>query len=127
MGWAVQAIEDEEMLEERKAQLEALAKLPTQNKVQRFDFAQRIASDSETLELFLLWWRDLVLASNGCLDLTVNVDMRDQLKAQAARISTIQAEEMVRSVLKTLEALEQNVNARMALEVLMLDVPTIKG
>ncbi|GHO45353.1 DNA polymerase III subunit delta' [Ktedonospora formicarum] len=131
MGWAVQAIEDEEMLEERKAQLDALAKLPTQNKVQRFDFAQRVASDSErtreTLELFLLWWRDLVLASNGCLDLTVNVDMRDQLKAQAAKITTVQAEEMVRSVLKTVEALDQNVNARMALEVLTLDVPTIKG
>jgi DNA polymerase-3 subunit delta' len=131
MGWAVQAIEDEEMMEERKAQLEGLAKLPTLNKVQRFDFVQRLASDSErareTLELFLLWWRDLVLASNNCLDLTVNVDMRDLLKTQASKILPNQAQQMVRSILKTLEALEQNVNTRMALEVLMLDMPTIKG
>lgn len=131
MGWAVQAIEDEEMLEERKAQLEGLAKLSTLNKVQRFDFVQRLAGDSErareTLELFLLWWRDLVLASNNCLDLTVNVDMRELLKAQASKILPNQAQQMVRSILKTMEALEQNVNMRMALEVLMLDVPTIKG
>lgn len=131
MGWAVQAIEDEEMLEERKAQLEALTKLPALNKVQRFDFAQRLASDSErtreTLELFLLWWRDLVLASNNCLDLTVNVDMRDLLKAQASKMTTKQAEQMVRSILKTVEALNQNVNTRMALEVLMLDMPRLKA
>lgn len=131
MGWAVQAIEDEEMMEERKAQLEGLAKLPTLNRVQRFDFVQRLASDSERaremLELFLLWWRDLVLASNNCLDLTVNVDMRDLLKTQASKILPNQAQQMVRSILKTLEALEQNVNTRMALEVLMLDMPTIKG
>lgn len=131
MGWAVQAMEDEEMMEERKAQLEGLAKLPTLNKVQRFDFVQRLAGDSErareTLELFLLWWRDLVLASNSCLDLTVNVDMRDLLKTQASKILPNQAQQMVRSILKTLEALEQNVNTRMALEVLMLDMPTIKA
>lgn len=131
MGWAVQAMEDEEMMEERKAQLEGLAKLPTLSKVQRFDFVQRLAGDSErareTLELFLLWWRDLVLASNSCLDLTVNVDMRDLLKTQASKILPNQAQQMVRSILKTLEALEQNVNTRMALEVLMLDMPTIKA
>jgi hypothetical protein len=33
---------------------------------------------------------------------------------------------MVRAILRTLEALDQNVNARVALEVLMLDVPTMK-
>src|SRR5947208_11123868 len=35
LGWAVQAAEDNELLAERKAQLEALAKLPTVSKVQR--------------------------------------------------------------------------------------------
>src|SRR2546429_5893678 len=46
MGWAVQAVEDDELLVERKAQLEALAKLPMVSKVQRFEIAQRISSDS---------------------------------------------------------------------------------
>src|SRR5436309_5424382 len=39
MGWAVQAVEDEEMLAERKEQLDTLAKLPSLSKVQRFDVA----------------------------------------------------------------------------------------
>src|SRR2546429_2537499 len=35
MGWAIQAVEDEDLLSERKAQLEALTKLPLVSKVQR--------------------------------------------------------------------------------------------
>lgn len=127
MGWAIQAVEDEDMLTERKAQLETLSKLPTVSKVQRFDIAQRLSADTEkaraVLELWLLWWRDMVLAANTCLDLTVNVDMRDTLKQQAAKVGTSEAERMVRAILGTMEALDQNVNARAALEVLMLDLP----
>ncbi len=130
MGWAIQAVEKEDMLAERRAHLEEMTKLPAVNKVQRFEFAQRISADTEDvrglLELWLLWWRDMVLAANRCLDLTVNVDMRDQLKSQAAKVGTAEAERMVRAILQTMESIEQNVNARVALEVLMLDVPTIK-
>ncbi|MHB8598563.1 MAG: DNA polymerase III subunit delta' [Ktedonobacteraceae bacterium] len=127
MGWAIQAAEDEDMLTERKAQLETLSKLPTVSKVQRFDIAQRLSADTEkvraVLELWLLWWRDMVLAANTCLDLTVNVDMRDTLKQQAAKVGTSESERMVRAILGTMEALDQNVNPRAALEVLMLDLP----
>ena len=130
MGWAVQAVEDEELLTQRKAQLDLLTKLPSASRVQRFDLVQRISGDSDKvqslLELWLLWWRDMVLAANTCLDLTVNVDMRPLLKTQSAKFGTAEAERMIRAILRTMEAIEQNVNPRVALEVLMLDVPTIK-
>ena len=130
MGWAVQAAEDDEMLVERKEQLELLTKLPSMSRVQRFDVVQRVSANAEKvdtlLELWLLWWRDMVLTANGCLDLTVNVDMRDLLKKQASKIGAAESEGMVRAILQTRESIEQNVNTRVALEVLMLDVPTIK-
>jgi len=56
----------------------------------------------------------------------VNVDMRTLLQKQAARIAPAESLRMIRSILRTLEALDQNVNARMALEVLMLEVPVLK-
>jgi DNA polymerase-3 subunit delta' len=131
MGWAVQAVEDEDMLDERASQLEMLSKLPTMNKIQRFDLAQKLGSDGdkarELLELWLLWWRDIVLAAHGCLDLTINVDMRATLQSQANKIGSAEAERMLRAILQTMESIEQNVNLRVALEVLMLDVPTLKG
>lgn len=130
MGWAVQAVEDEDMLAERKAQLELLTKLPTMNRRQRFEIVQRLVADTDkvqnVLELWLLWWRDMLLAANHSLDLTVNVDMRGLLEVQAAKIGSSESERMVRAILQTQESLEQNVNARVALEVLMLDVPTVK-
>lgn len=130
IGWAVQAVEDEDMLTERQAQLETLAKLPTAGKVQRFEVAQRLSADSDKvrgiLELWLLWWRDMLLAANNCLDLIVNVDMRGLIQKQAAKIGAAESQRMVRSILGTMEALEQNVNARIALEVLMLDLPTVR-
>ena len=131
MGWAIQAVEDEAMLDERRTQLELLMKLPTVGKVQRFDLAQSLSKDADQvdalLELWLLWWRDMVLAANNCLDLTVNVDLRDVLKKQAARLGTAEAERMVRAILQTRESIAQNVNTRVALEVLMLDLPTVKA
>jgi DNA polymerase-3 subunit delta' len=127
MGWAVRAVEDEELLSSRSAQLETLARLPGASTVQRFDIAQRLSADTDkaraVLELWLLWWRDMVLAANNCLDLTVNVDMRPLLNSQAAKVGTSEAERMVRAILGTIEALDQNVNPRTALEVLMLDLP----
>ncbi len=130
MGWAIQAIEDEDMLAERKTQLDTLATLPTLSKVKRFDLAQRLSADSDKLrgilELWLLWWRDMVLAANNSLDLVVNIDMRNQLQKQAAKIGASEAQRMVRAILRTAEALDQNVNARVTLEVLMLDIPTIR-
>jgi DNA polymerase-3 subunit delta' len=130
MGWAVQAVEDDEMLAERKEQLDLLTKVLTATKVERFGIVQQLGTDGEKirslLELWLLWWRDIVLAANNCLDLTVNVDRRDLLKTQAAKIGSSEAQRMIRTLLQAQETLDQNVNARLALEVLMMDMPALK-
>ncbi len=129
MGWAVQAIEKEDMLENRRAQLETLTKLPSLSRARRFDVAQQLSADGDKLrgilELWLLWWRDMVLAAHNSLDLVVNVDLSSLLEKQAAKVGQAESQRMVRAILGTMEALDQNVNARIALEVLMMDVPTI--
>lgn len=130
MGWAVQAVEDEDLLTERQAQLEILTRVPSLSRVQRFDIAQKLSAEGDKikgiLELWLLWWRDLVLAAHNCPELIVNVDMRNLLQKHASRISSLEAQRMIRNILRTIEVLDQNVNARMALEVLMLDTPALK-
>jgi DNA polymerase-3 subunit delta' len=67
-----------------------------------------------------------VLAAYNSLDLVVNVDMRSTIAKQAAQVGPAKSERMARAILSTMEALEQNVNARVALEVLMLDMPMVK-
>lgn len=130
MGWAARAVEKEDMLEERKEQLALLAKLPSLSRVQRFEIAQQLSGEGDKLrgilELWLLWWRDLLLTANASHDLVVNIDMAPVLQKQAAKIGPDESRRMVRTILGTMEALDQNVNARIALEVLMLDVPSLR-
>lgn len=130
MGWAVQAVEQEDLLAEREGQLETLTRLPQLDRVQRFDLAQKLAAESEKLkgllELWLLWWRDLLFTGHNCPDLVVNIDMRPLLQNQAARISPLESLNMIHRILRTLEILDQNVNTRLALEVLLLDVPDLR-
>ncbi|HET8843755.1 MAG TPA: DNA polymerase III subunit delta' [Ktedonobacteraceae bacterium] len=130
MGWAVQAVEEEDLLAERQSQLEILTRVPSLGKVQRFDIAQKLSVEGDKikgmLELWLLWWRDLVMAAHNCPDLIVNVDMRNLIQKHASRISPLEAQRMIRTILRTIEALDQNVNPRVALEVLMLDIPVLK-
>jgi DNA polymerase-3 subunit delta' len=68
----------------------------------------------------------MLLAANNCLDLIVNVDMQGLIQKQAAKIGAAESQRMVRSILGAMEALEQNVNTRVALEVLMLDLPRVR-
>ncbi|WP_376795037.1 DNA polymerase III subunit delta' [Thermogemmatispora sp.] len=129
MGWAVRAVEDEQLLAERREQLELLARLPVQGRAERFAVAQQLSAEPDrlrqVLELWLLWWRDLLLMASGGQDLIVNVDRRELLQQQAERLGAAGARRMIYAILRTLEALDQNVNPRAALEVLMLDLPLL--
>src|SRR5581483_9474666 len=70
MGWAVQAVEKKDLLIERQEQLETLTRVPSLDRVQRFDIAQKLSAEGDkikdALELWLLWWRDLLFAANNC-------------------------------------------------------------
>ena len=68
----------------------------------------------------------MCIRDSNSLDLIVNVDMSGLLQKQATKVGQSEAQRMVRALLRTMEALDQNVNARTALEVLMLDLPVIR-
>ena len=97
----------------------------------RFSFAGRLATqygrnrDSvvTTLKLWLDWWRDLLLARAGCADLITNVDRKETVTAFADRYSLSEIRSVIEAVRTALGQLEQNANARLVLEVLMLSIP----
>ena len=70
--------------------------------------------------LWQTWWRDVVLLSSGCEDLVVNTDLSDTLGQLAGRYDLGQAQAALSGTVTALQQFEQNVNARLALEVLFL-------
>ena len=131
LGWALSALSDPSIMETREAKLEQILRLSTASLEDRFSYASELASlfyrnrqeAGEELNMWLQWWRDLLLLKEGAEEFIYNVDRVGSLREQANRYSTAQVAVFIRAVLKTLDALEQNANSQLALEVLMLSLP----
>ncbi len=131
LGWALAAAKDPKVLESRQEHLEGLLEVLDNGLERRFHVAQEMAGQfsrnravvMETLALWLSWWRDLLLAKEGASSLIANSDWRQSQEERAARYTTEQAAAMNRDLLATMDRLEANVNARLALDALMLATP----
>jgi DNA polymerase-3 subunit delta' len=135
LGWAVTASGDEALLQQRGEQLDRLVEVIRGDSEKRFayvsqlaaGFYQRRSAVYAALDLWLDYWRDLMLAKLGCYDAITNIDRRDELAALAGRYRLEQIRAFIASIQAAAEQLRQNVNPRLALEVLMLDLPISEG
>ena len=128
LGWAVAASQDKAILEQREKHLDDMLELIGKGRVERLEYAQRLSRDPEAireaLHLWLTWWRDLLLLlSESSVGIT-NVDWYKTLQTQAQRYSLSQVRSFIEAIRAAMWRLEHNANARLTLEVLMLDLPT---
>ena len=127
IGWAICAAENEAGLQQREDTVRQLVGLARLGKLDRLDFAERLARHSgrikDVLELWLSLWRDLLLIKGRSADSISNVDMVQSLEQDAQRYELRDIVGFIRSILATQERLDNNVDARLALEVLMLYLP----
>ncbi|OGR30503.1 MAG: DNA polymerase III subunit delta' [Desulfobacca sp. RBG_16_60_12] len=127
LGWAVRALQDASVLSRRGERLDDLAALMGKGRVERLAYAAELCRDpalvKEVLGLWLAWWRDVLLVAAGSRAHITNLDRGDSLRQQAAQVSVRQAQRMVAQLRSTLKNLDQNVNLRLSLEVLLLTLP----
>ena len=134
VGWALRAIEDEDLLAERKERLDQLQTLLAADYTQRLLFAEKLARQDgptvqATLEEWALFWRDVVqamhagTASGPNMTPLRNIDYLSLITttAQTSHLATITA--LLRRLTQTAHFIQQNVNMRLALDVLMLNLP----
>jgi DNA polymerase-3 subunit delta' len=131
LGWALTAADDESLLEKRAQLLERLLEVIRGDNEARFDYAAQLAAQfgqnraavQEVLDLWLDWWRDLLLVKLGSSDTITNIDHEAELVEMGAGYSLSQIRAFLGSIQAAAEQLEQNANPRLALEVLMLSIP----
>jgi DNA polymerase-3 subunit delta' len=128
LGWAVSTATSSSLLEHRRKRLDDLVTLLRSERVARFAYAESLARQApesirESLELWIGWWRDvLLLTSHSPVPLT-NKDRQAEL-LQAANLCDVTTARAILSTLQTtLDQLSRNVNVRLALEVLLLNLP----
>ena len=81
----------------------------------------------ETLRVWMSWWRDVMLVQLGLFGRAVHLDEGEQaaLRGAAERVSRQAAREAAAAIQQTLADLDTNVNARLALDLLLLRMPAI--
>ena len=129
LGWALQALADPQILDQRLADLERIRETLAAGLDARFTYANEVASlfssnrpaARELLALWLRWWRDLLLIKEGADQFLHNADQADALRSHAATLSTAQIAAFIRRLLSTMAALDANASPRLALEALMLN------
>jgi DNA polymerase-3 subunit delta' len=101
VGWALGVAQDDAVFHQRQKDLDRLVELLTADRLARLDFASKANRDPgatrRRIEQWTLWWRDLLLLCGK---------VEDGLVLQAAA-----------------KQLEANVNARLAMEEVLLQLP----
>src|SRR6185503_12141934 len=131
LGWAVRMNADEAALDARRQRLDDLSALVSQSRVQRFGYAEKLARENNseglqaTLELWLGFWRDVLLVSAGAAAPLANPDRDIEIRRLAQALAPDLARDGVGGLLRTASLLEKNVNARLGLEGCLLDWPRL--
>ena len=131
MGWALDALGDEALLESRGETLDLLREIVRGGRVDRLKIAERlsrkVARDKSqlrmTLEIWQTYWRDLLLECYETPVKPCNSDRKDEIRALAMRANPTQALDALNATRRTARALDTNANVRLALDVLFLEYP----
>jgi len=133
LGWALSSLADD-ILEQRSQTITKLSSLMTASLEQSFAYAQELATQfnqnrrsvAEIMEIWLGWWRDLMLIKGGCKEGITNIDYEMALEKQAKSLSLNEIKEFLANLCLVQEEISKNVNPRLVLESLMLNLPRKK-
>ena len=130
-GWAFSAADDQTVLDFRADRIEQLIDVIESDLDSRFvytgelsaRFTQKKAEVRETLEAWLGVWRDLLLLKAGLPGDLTNMDYSSRLQSISGGFNITQIRDAIGAITLVQKQLRQNANPRLALEVLMLDLP----
>jgi len=130
-GWAFSAAADDGLLQQRAERIDRLLDIINADYEERFTHVTQLVAQfnqsrrvvHEMLDLWLDYWRDLMLIKIGCNDDITNVDLEATLIKMTKDYSLAQIKAVIDGIQAAEEQLKQNANPRLVLEVLMLSIP----
>lgn len=140
-GYALRLAQDDAELELRDSRIEDLITLTHANRIARFNFIEdwdsalrkkynqlndRRLECIQVLELWLGFWRDILLYAYQVREPVSNPDRAPQVEEIVGEISLEAIIKAVKAIERTISAIDRNANLRLALETLMIDLPELK-
>lgn len=131
IGYALHLHQEPELMLLRQAMLDKHRELLTDSRVKRFAEADKLCKDKDNLRLAIeTWqsfWRDVYLHATGSAVPISNLDCRQEVERLARSLGAESAYRMVANLQQAGLLLDENVNPRLTLEVLMLDLPRLSS
>jgi DNA polymerase-3 subunit delta' len=132
-GYAFHLLDDPSTLDFQRERLDDLHRLLSATRVEKFAYAGKLTDRRnearerfrDTLLIWLTYWRDVLVSASGSSSPLVNVDRLGEIEALADRLGLASARKMIDAAEKAVEQLEKNVNPRLLVEVLLLDLPKL--
>ena len=126
-GFARRLVDDATVLEKREERLNDLQTILPASRVEKFSYAEKLARDKDamrqTILVWLSYWRDVLLRVAGAETPLINVDRNMEIEFLAGRLDLSSARKVVSDHESVLEKMEWNVNSRLLVEVLLMDLP----
>jgi DNA polymerase-3 subunit delta' len=129
-GLALRMVDNPPLLEERSGYLSELVSLSASGIVERFARAEALYKDKDRLRIMLThwlsFWRDVLLKNAGASAPITNLDWDETVAYAADKLPPPAVRQMVASLERSLDLLDRNVNQRLALEIVLLDLPHLR-
>lgn len=127
LGWALLAAGDDSLLESRAVRINEFVTLINRGWDERLQYVQQLPSDrqstGEVLAFWLSWCRDVLLTKYGCSEEVTNLDHISDLKTWSDVLTIPEIKDLIDSLNGAVANLSYNVNSRLLLEMIMLDMP----
>lgn len=126
-GHALRLLQDPAALTFREEKLADLHSLLGATRVDKFAYAEKLSKDKDLMRnVLLLWlsfWRDVLLRTGGDPTPPANLDRAREIEQLSKQVQLPEARRVVSGLESALRQLEASVNARLLVEVLLLDWP----
>ncbi|MFP3854793.1 MAG: DNA polymerase III subunit delta' [Anaerolineales bacterium] len=134
-GLALALARDEEALQARQDALAKLVELLSAGRIERFkfvadftrgrDLAANRRKALDLLEVWLSFWRDVMLRSFGAQVPLSNPDQAEQIEGITRRLSDRMTARVVSEIEASVDGINRNANLQLCLENLMLHLPRL--
>ena len=135
-GYALRLHQDADLLELRRVWLDDLDRLIRAGRVERFAYIEALTKErkekgkeekgfrlKDLLQVWLSLWRDVLLQSAGAAVPVSNLDCDDCVAALASCFELETVRRVIASIERSMDLIDRNVNPRLALDVMMLNMP----
>ncbi len=132
-GWLESNLRDGDPVTLRAAQIDDAVRIANATRAERLDWSEQIVGRSATaqtvanLELILDawtdWWHDLWLSQSNQSDAIVHVSQLERIEQVAALYDQKELSHFLENIQRTRALIQKGVNARLALDVLLLNIP----